>query len=183
MTGGASTAVRVSLFLAGVIAIAIGAVITIGAGLAGAMAIGVAALVLKRKGHRVTRRGAWLASVAATIGVLAIAFGILVLGSGDSATPTAAERAEQRARQKEMTPEWVKVISPNAQRQTEAADSIATALLDNKAVRLWAGLMGTAIAAGLMGTISGSFVWGGVMLMNRSFSGDWLPSTGTAAAE
>src|SRR6185436_17128216 len=90
--------------------------------------------------------------------------------------PTAAERAEQRARATQAMPDWLKAMNPNAQRQSQAADSMAAALLENKAVRVWAGLMGTVIAAALMGTIAGSFAWGGVMLMSRSFSGQWMPS-------
>jgi hypothetical protein len=48
---------------------------------------------------------------------------------------------------------------------------------------VWAGLMGTVIAAAIIGTIAGSFAWGGVMLLHRSFSGDWLPTSSADTAE
>jgi uncharacterized membrane-anchored protein YjiN (DUF445 family) len=60
---------------------------------------------------------------------------------------------------------------------------MAAALLENKAVMVWAGLMGTVIAAAIIGTIAGSFAWGGVMLLHRSFSGDWLPTSSADTAE
>ena len=166
---------RAFSFLAGLAALAIGTLITLGAALAGAISIGIAAFVLKRKNRRLTRRGAWLASVGGTIGVLALFFGIAVLFNSQP-PQTAAERAEQRAQAREAMPDWLRAINPNVQKQGQAADSMAAALLENKAVMVWAGLMGTVIAAALMGTIAGSFAWGGVMLLNRSFSGNWLPS-------
>jgi hypothetical protein len=107
--------------------------------------------------------------------VLALFFGIAVL-TNSQPPQTAAERAEQRAKATESMPDWLKAINPDVQKQGQAADSVAAALLENKAVMVWAGLMGTVIAAALMGTIAGSFAWGGVMLLHRSFSGDWLPS-------
>ena len=171
-----SAAARLFLFIGGLVALAIGTLITLGAALAGAISIGVTALVLKRKKRRLTRRGAWFASVGGTIAVLALFFGIAVLTS-DQKAPTAAERAEQRARATQAMPDWLKAVNPNVQRQSQTADSMAAALMDNKAVMVWAGLMGTVIAASLMGTIAGSFAWGGVMLLNRSFTGEWMPAT------
>src|SRR5689334_12110576 len=170
----ASAPARIFSFVAGILALAVGTLITLGVGLVGAVAIGIAALVLRRKSRRLTRRGAWFASVGGTIAVLAVLFGLAVL-TNDTKPPTAAERAEQRARATDAMPDWLKAVNPNAQKQSQAADSMAAALLENRAVVVWAGLMGTVIAAGLMGTIAGSFVWGGVLLLNRSFTGDWLP--------
>ena len=170
-----SAAARAFFFLAGLVALAVGTIITLGAALAGAISIGIAAWILRRKNRRITRRGAWLASVSGTIAILALFFGVAVLLAPSVPPPTAAERAEQRARATEAMPDWLKAMNPNAQRQTQAADSMAAALLDNKAVMVWAGMMGTVIAAALIGTIAGSFAWGGVMLLDRSFSGKWLP--------
>jgi hypothetical protein len=172
----ASVVSRVLFFLAGLVALAVGTIITLGAALAGAVSIGIVAMILRRKKRRITRRGAWLASVGGTIVALALFFGISVLRAPSVKPPTAAERAEQRQRATEAMPDWLKAMNPNAQKQSQAADSMAAALLDNKAVMVWAGLMATVIAAGLMGTIAGSFAWGGVMLLSRSFSGDWLPA-------
>jgi hypothetical protein len=166
---------RIFFFLAGFVALAVGTLITLGAALAGAISIGVAFLVLKRKNRRLTRRGAWLTSVGGTIAVLALFFGISVMLAPEVKPPTPAERAAQRERATQAMPDWLKAMNPNAQRQSQAADSMAAALLDNKAVMVWAGLMGTVIAAALIGTIAGSFAWGGVMLLNRSFTGEWIP--------
>lgn len=166
---------RVLFFLAGFVALAVGTIITLGAALAGAISIGVAFLILKRKKRRLTRRGAWLASVGGTITVLALFFGISILLAPEVKPPTPAERAEQRARATQAMPDWLRAMNPNAQKQSQTADSMAAALMDNKAVMVWAGLMGMVIASGLIGTIAGSFAWGGVLLLNRSFTGEWMP--------
>jgi hypothetical protein len=174
---------RILFVSGGLIALGVGTIITLGAALAGAAAVGVAAYRMKRKGRRLTRRGAWLASVAGTIAVLAVLIGVSVLRNESSTRPmSAAERAEQRAKATEAMPEWLRAMSPNAQRQTAAADSMAAQLLDNRAVVVWAGLMGAVIASALIGTIAGSFAWGGVMMLYRGYRGDWLPATDSPAA-
>src|SRR4051812_44375038 len=105
-----SPATRVFFFLAGLIALGLGTLITLGAALAGAITIGVTALVLRRKKRRITRRAAWLASVSGTIVVLALFFGISILLAPAAKPPNAAERAEQRARATQAMPDWLKAI-------------------------------------------------------------------------
>ena len=175
-----SMSIRILFFIGGLIVLGIGVLITLGAALGGAILTGIAAYVLARRKRRLTRRGAWFASVGGTVGVLAILMGIAVLLSQDSQPTTAAERAERRAQAQQAMPDWLKTINPNAQQQSAQADSMAARLLENKAVVIWAGLMGAVIASALIGTIAGSFAWGGVMLMYRSFYGDWMPSTAVA---
>ena len=178
-----SIVARVFFFLAGLITLGIGVMITLGAALIGGIATGITAWVLSRKQRRLTRRGAWLASVVGTVGVLTLFMAYAVIVSESNAKPlTAEQRAEQRARATEAMPEWLRALNPNAQKQTAAADSMAAQLLENKAVVVWAGLMGAVIASALIGTIAGSFAWGGVMLMYRSFQGDWMPSSAQAAS-
>ena len=172
--------IRILFFIGGLIVLGIGVLITLGAALGGAILTGIAAYVLARSNRRLTRRGAWFASVGGTVGVLAILMGLAVLLSQDSQPTTAAERAERRAQAQQAMPDWLKTINPNAQQQSAQADSMAAQLLENKAVVIWAGLMGAVLASALIGTIAGSFAWGGVMLMYRSFYGDWMPSTAVA---
>lgn len=173
----ASIVSRVLFVAAGLIALGIGTVITLGAALAGALSIWVAGYLFSRRGRRLTRRSAWLASVGGTVAVLAILIGIAVISDNSTTRPmSAAERAEQRARATQAMPDWLRAVNPNAERQTAAADSMATRLLENKAVVIWAGLMGAVIASAMIGTIAGSFAWGGVMLLYRGARGDWLPS-------
>jgi hypothetical protein len=170
-----SVASRILFFAAGLVALGIGIVITLGAALAGAISIGIAAFVIARKGRRLTRRGAWLASVGGTVGVLAVLTGFVIL-TGEDKPMTAAERAEQRAKATEVMPEWLRAVNPNAQNQTAVADSMASRLLENKAVVVWASIMGAVIASTMIGTIAGSFAWGGVMLLYRGAKGAWMPS-------
>jgi len=171
-----SIPVRVLLFLAGLVVLGIGTLISLGAALGGAIVVGIVAWVLKRRNQSITRRGAWMASVGGTIAVMAVFTGIAVLTTNGGQPPSAAERAAQRERATEAMPSWLKAINPNAQKQSEAADSMAAKLLDNKAVMIWAGLMGAVIASAMIGAIAGSFGWGGIMLLYRAFYGGWMRS-------
>jgi hypothetical protein len=169
--------VRILFFVAGIVALFIGTVITLGAALAGAISIAVAAFVLHRRGKRLTRRGAWGWSVAGTVGVLAVLIGLVMLTDDQATKPiSAADRAASRERAQQRMPDWIKAMNPNAGRQSAAADSMATQLLENRAVVIWAGLMGAVIASSIIGTIAGSFAWGGAMLIYRGYRGDWMPS-------
>lgn len=169
-----SIVVRVLLFLAGLVVLGVGTLISLGAALAGAVTVGLVSYALRRKNQSLTRRGAWMASVGGTIAVMAVFTGFAVLASNASQPPSAAVRAEQRARTAQAMPSWLKAINPNAQKQSEAADSMAAKLLDNRAVMIWAGLMGAVIASAMIGAIAGSFGWGGIMLLYRSFYGGWM---------
>ena len=173
-----SLAARIVFFVIGVAALTIGILITLGAALAGAVAIGIASYVVSRKGGQLTRRGAWFASVGGTIGILALLIALVVLTDDSSQRPMSPEqRAESRARAEQAMPEWLRAINPNAQRRTAVADSMADRLLQNRAVVVWAGLMGAVIAATMIGTIAGSFAWGGVMLLYRGYKGNWMPGS------
>ena len=170
-----SMVTRLLFFGAGLIALGLGTLITLGAAIAGALSIAVAFWVVRRRGKRLTRRGAWLASAAGTTGVLAVLIAIAMLGEETNRRPmTAAERAQNRERAMEGMPEWLKAMNPNGASRAAAADSMANQLLENRLVVVWAGLMASVIAAAVIGTIAGSFAWGGVMLLYRGAKGDWL---------
>lgn len=180
--GATSIGARLVFFTLGVLALAIGTLITLGAALAGVLSMGVMAWAVGRRGGRLTRRGAWLASVGGTIAVLAVVTGTLVLSDESSRRPmTAEERAQSQARAEEAMPDWMKAMRPNAARQTAAADSVANQLLQNTAVVVWAGLMGAVLASTMIGTIAGSFAWGGAMLLYRGLRGRWMPAAPQAA--
>src|SRR5688572_1588823 len=174
---------RVLFFAAGIVALGLGIIITLGVAVVGALAIAVVAFFKRRRGRRLTRRGAWFASAVGTASVLAVVIGIAVLTDDTATKPmTSTERAEQRTKATEGMPEWLKNMNPNAQRQSAAVDSMASQLLENRAVVIWSGLMGAVIASAILGTIAGSFAWGGVMLLYRGIQGEWMPSA-TAAPD
>jgi hypothetical protein len=173
--GSTSLAARIVFFVIGVATLTIGILITIGAALAGVIGIAIAARVVSGSGRRLTRRGAWFASVAGTIAVLAVLIGLVVLTDKSSREPITP--SESRASARERLPEWMKGINPDAERRTAVADSVAGRLLQNRAVVVWAGLMGSVIFATMVGTIAGSFAWGGVMLVYRGYKGEWMPGS------
>lgn len=159
----------------GLAALGIGTIITLGAALAGAISIAIVGWARSRKGKSLSRRGAWLASVGGTIVVLVVLMGVVVAMDDSTTKPMSlAERAEQRQRAQQALPEWMRKMNPNAGQQTAAADSMAEKLLQNRTVVIWAGLMGAVVASTMIGTIAGSFAWGGVMLFYRGWRGRWL---------
>lgn len=161
----------------GFIALGIGTVITLGAALAGLLSIIIAGAVRERRQQRLTRRGAWFAGVGGTVAVLIVVLSIALLADQPTSKQmTTAERAQARARAQESMPDWLRAMNPNADQRTAAADSMAARLLDNRAVMIWAGLMGAVIGSAMIGTIAGSFAWGGFMLLYRGLRGRWLPS-------
>src|SRR5690349_15449626 len=87
---------RILFFAAGLVALAIGTLITLGAALAGAVSIALAAFLFKRRGRLLTRRGAWLSSVVGTVAILTVLIGVAMM-TDDSAPlqKTAAQRAEE----------------------------------------------------------------------------------------
>lgn len=171
----ASLGNRILFFALGLIALGIGTIITLGAALAGAVAIGIAGYVLSRRGKRLGRRGAWFASVAGTIAVLIVLIGIAMAADKSTTRPmTAAERAEQRARAEQAMPKWMRDLNPNVGQRTAAADSMAERLMQNRTVVVWAGMMAAVVSSTLIGVIAGSFAWGGIMLLYRGFRGRWL---------
>jgi hypothetical protein len=159
----------------GLIALGVATIITLGAALAGVIAIVITGAVLARKERRLTRRGAWFAGVIGTMAVLVVLIGAAMLFTSSATPPTsAAERAEARAKARESVPDWLRAMNPNAQQQTAVADSMADRLLNNKPVMIWAGMMGAVLMSTLIGVIAGSFAWGGFMLLYRAATGDWL---------
>jgi hypothetical protein len=177
-----SMVARVLFFIGGLGTLALGVLITLGIALVGGIVTGIVAWRFSKNQRRLTRRGAWFSNVTGTAAGLALFMGYAVLAA-DSNTKamTAAERAEQRAKASQAVPAWMRSINPNAEKQSAAADSMAAQLLENKAVMIWAGLMGAVIASAMIGAIAGSFVWGGIMLLYRSFTGDWLASSASTA--
>jgi predicted PurR-regulated permease PerM len=167
------------LFLAlGLVALGIATIITLGVAIAGVVSIGIAwfvQFVQSRRGKRLTRGGAWLASAAGTVAVLLAVFALVLLFDDTATRPlTAEQRAESRARSEEAMPEWLRNMSQGGARRTAATDSVTDKLAQNKYVVAWMGMMGAVVASSMIGAIAGSFAWGGVMLLYRGYRGHWL---------
>lgn len=174
--------VRLLFGAMGLVALGVGTIITLGAALAGLLSIAVVGAVQARRKRHLTRGAAWFASVGGTMGVLIIVLSASLLADQPATNEMAtAERAEARARVQESMPEWMRAMNPNADRRTAAADSMATRLLENKAVVIWAGLMGAVIGSVMIGAIAGSFGWGALMLLYRGVRGRWLPRRSSVA--
>lgn len=174
---------RIIFGILGIIALAVGTLITLGAAIAGVIGIAIVGALAARKQRQLTRRRAWIASVAGTIVVLLAVFGISMIISEPTKPMTPEQRAESRARAEEAMPAWMRQMNPNGAQRAAAADSMADKLLNNKPVMVWLGMMGAVIGSTILGVIAGTFAWGGFMLLYRGVRGRWLAGASVTPLE
>ena len=139
-----SAASRLAFLVLGLMTLGVGLIITIGAAIAGLLAIALAGYASSRRGRNLTRRKAWLVSVGATVGLLFIVLSTAILTDDSNTRPqTAEERAEARSKVEQEMPEWMRAMRPNAGQQAAAADSMADRLLQNRAIVILGGTHGS----------------------------------------
>lgn len=168
---------RALIALGGVVVLAIGTVLTLGAALIGVAAITVAWFV-KRRGQRPLTRGvAWFISVAAIV-IPLLLFLIVTSLSTPKRTPDQVRRdlVTARARQRDSMPAWLKGI-PGAQPQGSATvDSMTQKLVENSGFMVWFTAMASFIGSSLVGIYAGTVGWGAAMIFFRAAKGEWLPT-------
>jgi hypothetical protein len=174
---------RILIFSAGLLLLAIGGLITLGTELIAIAAIGIVWFVMRRRGRRLSRGGAWFASVLGTALPM-----LVVMGWGMARTPlsppTAEERKqriEQQARIRDSMPEFLRKITANQQSAGPAVDSVADRLLQNKSVMLWAGVMMTIDGSAMVGAFVGTIGWAATMLLYRAVRDEWFGTEPPAA--
>lgn len=171
-----STAKRILIGIAGLILLTGGALITLGTELVGVAAIVIVWFLMRRRNRRLTRAKAWLVSVGAIAGLLVIVFAVNVM-SGPTLTTEQRQRsmAAARARTRDSMPEVFKKIMPPQQQQTSAAaDSIALRLIENRGFMAWMAAMSAVIGSGIIALFAGTLAWGAWMLLFRAFTDEWM---------
>jgi hypothetical protein len=167
---------RILIGIGGLVLLVLGTILTLGASLVGAAAVGVAWFVMRWRKRRLTRFGAWAVSVAVTAVPLLVVFIISVI----SVQPTTPEERQARraeaARSRESMPEWLKNLSPAQQQARPKADSIADKLLENRGFMVWAGTMAALIGSSMIALFTGTVGWGAAMLLFRAIRGEWMGS-------
>ena len=172
---GSNTGKRILIGIGGVVLLALGAVITLGAELVGCAAIVVAWFVMRRRKRRLTRVKAWLVSVVATAIPLIVIFAASVIAAPK--VPEDQQRkniAAARARTRDSMPEWLKKLTPAQQQTSPAADSIAQKLLENKGFMVWIVAMGALLGSAMVALFAGTIGWGATMILFRAVTDEWM---------
>jgi hypothetical protein len=172
-------AIRVAACIGGLLLLFGGAVFSLGSVLFAPVGMGATAWVQRRRGHRMTRAGSWLAAVASVAIVLAVAGGVLTLVIPTETWRQARLAADSAsaASAKEPPPAWLERMAPGAtQRAAQSAPM-------SPRVETAAMLLGGSIAVGLFAALFGSLGWVAGMLFGLAFSGHWPGSAAVLEAD
>jgi hypothetical protein len=165
---------RLLFGLAGLTVLIGGGIVTLGLALVGAVAIGIAWLVLRRRNRQLTRGRAWLVSAGAVAVLFLGVFAFALLLETDGPTVSPEELAQARARSRDSMPAWLKTMTASSAQGSPAADSVAQKLSQNPMVMLWLGAVGAIFTSAVLGALAGTIGWGGVMLLYRAAQGRWM---------
>jgi hypothetical protein len=163
----ASPVLRIIAGLAGVMVLVLGAMISVGGALVGALGVWFAALVAKRRGRQLTRLMTWIGAISTTAVAILIAGGVLFANMPEGTFDEI--RATIDSVQKAQAP-------PPGVAQ-DATDSARVAFNQGPAsgaVLLIGGLIGGWFALMIFASIYGSIGWLGALLLVFALTGSWL---------
>jgi hypothetical protein len=164
---GASVAPRIAAGVAGIVVLLLGALISLGGALIGALGVLFASLVAKRRRLPLSRLMAWVGAVATT------AVAILIAGSVFFTTMPEGTFAEFMSTVDSVQ----KAQAPPPGVSQESADSLRIALQEDRAVQtgmVIGGVIGGYIALMFLSAFYGSIGWVGALLLVFAFTGRWL---------
>lgn len=168
----APMAARVIAAIAGIAWLVAIGITLLGVPVVAAIGLGVAALLLRRRGRVLTRGYAWLlASGVAAITIGAVFAGALLsLPAAQRAQIFSASNAQAR-KDVSPAPEWLERIAPQGSSGNPAADRLA----QSKPFQVYFSLVGGGLALLLMGAVAGSLTWVAATLFSYAIAGRWLP--------
>ena len=163
----AGVVARTAAGLAGVVALLIAALFTVGTAFAAPIGVALAAWMMRRRGRALSLARSWMAAAAASTAAVALGFGLL-FASLPSGTFTSAIAEAQKAEQP-PPPAWLERIAPGSTRPNPATERI----VKSAPFTLYAGMMGGVLAVVLIGSIAGSAGWGATLLLGYAGKGRW----------
>ena len=145
----------------------------LGIPLVAALGIGLAALLLRRRGRVLTRGYAWLVGSLVATFAIAAGFGIAILSLPPAQRAQVFSASNAQARKDvSPAPEWLERISPQG---GASGNPAADRLAQSKPFQVYFGLVGGGIALLLMGSRAGSLTWVAATLGSYALAGRWLP--------
>lgn len=160
---------RVIAGVAGALTLLLGTLVTAGAALAGAVGIGLVAIVMRSRRRRLTRLTAWLSAVAAAVLYTAVGAALLFQRLPDDVMAQARAAADS-ASAAQVAPAWIERMAPGT------TERIRTPTAMDDMISRVSGFYGALIGVAIVASIFGSIAWGGVMLLALAFTGRWLQS-------
>jgi hypothetical protein len=156
-----SSVSRVLAALAGITVLLVGALVTLGGALAGALGVWFATMIAKRRGQALSRLMAWVGAVATTAVAALIVGGVLLAKAPDGTITNFTAMIDSVQKAQAPTAGISPADSANIARVTKPAMAIG-------------GLIGGYIVLMMLATIYGSVGWSGAMLLVYAGTGAWL---------
>lgn len=161
---------RIAAFIAGLLVLAVGSMMSLGTVLVGAAGMGIVTLVRHRRRQRLTRFGGWIASTASVAAIVAIFIFVisLIVPANTWSQVRAAADSAQAASAKEPPPAWVDRMYPGMSER--AAGRRRAFSPTTQSAFMMAGLgMAATFFVGFFGTVG----WGAGMLIGFGARGSW----------
>ena len=162
-----SSALRILAGVAGVTVLTLGAVISLGGALVGAIGVWLASLIAKRRRRPLSRLMAWAGAVATTAIALLVAGGVLFAKLPEGALDEIKSAIDSVQ----------KAHAPPPGMSRDAADSARIALQQDPATTtgmLIGGIIGGYFVLMMLSAFYGSIGWVGALLLMFAFTGAWL---------
>lgn len=163
----AGVVARTAAGLAGVAALLVAALFTLGTAFAAPIGVALAAWMMRRRGRALSRGRSWMAAAAASTAAVALGFGLL-FASLPSGTLTNAMAEAQKVEQP-PPPAWLERIAPGSTRPDPATERI----VKSAPFTIYFGVMGGVLAVVMMGSLAGSAGWGATLLLGYAGTGRW----------
>jgi hypothetical protein len=163
--------VRLVAFLAGLLLLILGSLLSFGSVLVGAAGMGIVMLARHERRRRLSRWGGWLASTASVAIVFAAFVFILVQKAPPGTWSQVQHIADSTAvvSAKQPPPAWVERVFPGTTARSAAQRRMLSGSTEGAFLFAGLGVAGTFYVA-LFGTLG----WGAVMLLGFGARGRWL---------
>lgn len=170
---------RLAALAAGLLLLAVGAFISLGAVLLAPVGMLIASRVQRARGRVLTRSQGWVVGAATVMLALLVAGGLVAAAVPRDAWRRVGEVADSAsvAAAKEPPPAWLERIAPGATQQAAQAPPMSPTL--ERALMVWS----IAFAVGLLGATFGTVGWAGGMLVGYGAAGRWPGSSHAASLD
>jgi hypothetical protein len=157
---------RAAALVGGIIALLLGAIISLGTAILAVVGVLVAWWFYRRRGERLTRLGSWAAAVGACALGLVLVVGLLYLALPEDAVSEAVAAAE--ASDPAPLPAWLERLE-----RRPPANTAADKLVNSTPFTVYFGLMGGMIAIAFLASLAGTMGWVGAFLLGFAVKGYW----------
>jgi hypothetical protein len=165
---------RIVAGVAGLAALLLAASFTFGGALVAAIGIGVGSAIARERGRRLTRASSWTAAVVA-VGVVVIGFfGVEGARLDAGAVRRFRQTMDSSESHRPPPPAWLERIAPGAAARASARGPTDPTV--ETAFGVWAIVVGTAFAGGMMACLIGTVGWLATLPLGYALTGRWIGS-------